>query len=224
MKTGQHYQALIILAGIAGLFACQSAPDTEITQTEQANLAAQMAILKEKQQKYDAVVAEWQSMREGLQRLLIVEEELGLLIGQLDHMSNDMSPSQSTQQSAQTLTSPPVQDSTTDDIKPTQSTYDKFQHESEMPPRYALQLTAVISPARLHSLWRELSNKHPALLADLPANYQKITVKSTDYFRLKAGAFVTEAQATERCNALKSAGVGCIVSDYHAAPLQQLKP
>ena len=217
MKTGHTFYALILATSIT-LTACQSVPDTTATANDQAEVAAELAILKQKQQKYDAVVEEWQSMREGLQRLLVVEEELGLLIGQLEQMSQPQPSATSQQQNnvsqatEQTAMAAPTQPASPS----------KFQNESDMPAKYALQLTAVTSPTRLSSLWQDLSRKHPTLLADLPANYQKIKVKSTDYFRLKAGAFVTEQEATERCIALKTAGVGCIVSDYNNAPLKDI--
>lgn len=231
MKIRPNYLSLLPLVGILALAACQSSPSLEAkgTDAEQEQLKAELAILKQKQQKYDAVVDEWQNMREGLQRLLVVEEELGLLIEQLDKMAmsehnqtakpnNDQAQASAAEGAEQRAPqNGPVASSTT-----SLPDAEKFRLESDLTPQYALQLTAVTSPTRLSSLWQDLSRKHPALLADLPANYQKITVKSTDYFRLKAGAFVTEQEATERCIALKTAGVGCIVSDYNNAPLKDI--
>ncbi|MBT1065220.1 SPOR domain-containing protein [Bowmanella sp. Y26] len=222
MKSRQRVTALSILIGTLGLCACQSATPPNSQGNEQANMAAELAILKEKQKKYDAVVEEWQSMREGLQRLVVVEEELGLLIGQLDQMSSQSPTPHQEPQTEQVSTIAPIASNQNLAETTATSTQSKFQNENEMQPKFALQLTAVTSPARLNGLWRELSTKYPQLLADLPANYQKIKVKSTDYFRLKAGAFVTEQHATEHCNSLKAVGIGCMVSDYNNAPLTDL--
>lgn len=231
MKIRPNNLSLLPLVGIFTLMACQSAPSPhpDDTNAEQEQLKAELAILKQKQQKYDAVVDEWQNMREGLQRLLVVEEELGLLIEQLDKMamSEDnqaakprSEPAQAAAQKASEQQTPQSESVESSSAIPDA---EKFRLESDLTPQYALQLTAVTSPSRLKTLWQDLRNKHPVLLAELPANYEHVKIKNTDYYRLKVGAFTTEQAATKHCTALKAQGLSCIVNQYHAAPLTGLE-
>ncbi|WP_102795097.1 SPOR domain-containing protein [Bowmanella denitrificans] len=236
MKIRPNNLSLLPLVGIFTLMACQSAPSPhpDDANAEQEQLKAELAILKQKQQKYDAVVDEWQDMREGLQRLLVVEEELGLLIEQLDRMtmSEDnqaakprsepvqVAAQKTSDQQALEQRAPQSESAESSSAIPTA---EKFRLESDLTPQYALQLTAVTSPSRLKTLWQDLRNKHPMLLAEMPANYEHVKVKNTDYYRLKVGAFTTEQAATKHCTALKAQGLSCIVNQYHAAPLTGLE-
>jgi hypothetical protein len=89
-----HAFSLVFLTlALLSVTACQSSP-----QKHQAKLgdstAEDAAALAAKQKEYDQLLAEWKTLKPGLQRLLSIEGELNLLIGQLDELSASLSASQ----------------------------------------------------------------------------------------------------------------------------------
>lgn len=76
------------LAAMIGLTACQSAPQTA---TNSATATpAELQSISAKQQEYDKLLQEWKTLKPGLTRLVVIEAELNLLIGQLEQLSSSL--------------------------------------------------------------------------------------------------------------------------------------
>lgn len=91
MKTSiqRAVQLIIIFPLIILLTACQSNP----AQTNTAN-ATNSQTSSEKQQEYDQLLQDWKTLKPGITRLVAIEEELNLLLGQLSQLSSALNDSQ----------------------------------------------------------------------------------------------------------------------------------
>ncbi len=224
--------SLVTLIGmLMSLAACQSTPK-QGTSTKDAATLAQIA---DKQQQQDQLLKEWQNLKPGLERLLVIEEELNLLLGQLAQLTANLDNPQAAPSVAQASRAPvptqmiPVVSSTppVTDTPPAQVVAPVTPVAVSQPAiapanlpasarsgGFALQVASITELHRLPEIWQQLQNKHPRLMATMEPNYQKTQVRNTDYYRLKIGQFASRQEANSKCSALQSAGVNCLVVDY----------
>jgi cell division protein FtsN len=240
-KLSNHALAPIaFLAALLCLVGCQSNP-----QAKSAASNGDAQTLAAKQQEYDQLLEEWKTLKPGLSRLLAIEGELNLLLGQLEQLSSSLEESQSPTAIAHSATPsvapapaavplPADAELVTAPIavhtlrEPVADTYTDEQKEiaeettTASDAQFALQVASITDMRRLPQIWQEMMDKNSMLLANLEPNFQKTNVRNTDYYRLKLGGFSTQQEASRKCNELKSAGISCIVADYTSSNFAQL--
>jgi cell division protein FtsN len=204
-----------------------------------------------KQQDYEQLLQEWQTLKPGLSRLLAIEGELNLLLGQLETLSASLAQSQNNANIASAPAKPsmPVVNTTpvaapvvrymppvvTEKVADTiAETVAEKNSELAIEPavssaniaradaNFALQVASITEPHRLPQMWQKMIDKNPQLLANMEPNFQKTQVKNTDYYRLKVGSFNTQQEANHKCSNLKAAGFPCLVVDYTGSNFAQL--
>jgi len=234
LATVAFLSALLCLAG------CQSSP-----QPKNATANADPQSIAAKQKEYDQLLEEWKTLKPGLSRLLAIEGELNLLLGQLEQLSSSLEENQSPTAiaySASPIVAPapaavplpadaelvtaPIALNTLNE--PVADTYTEEQEVTEEETvtasnaNFALQVASITDMRRLPQIWQEMMDKNSEVLANLEPNFQKTNVRNTDYYRLKLGAFSTQQEAARKCSELKMAGVSCIVSEYTSSNFAQL--
>lgn len=227
IKPLSYTVAAILLSVV--LAGCQSAPEKKvgvdlINGKHISEIAADLAVLMEKQQQHDQLLKEWQQLKPAVSRLVVVEEELSLLINQLDQFA-------ATSQSANREINQPAANSTvvekpvtpTIEIQPDVPVAKVTAPLGQSDKRFAMQLTSLSDPIRLPVVWAQLEKAHPAVFRGLEPNFEKITVSNADYYRLKVGAFSNKQQAVERCTQVKALGINCLVTNYVASDFNALK-
>lgn len=80
------FAVVALFAAFSCLTACQSNPAKTASANTTTNTATQES-LAAKQQEYDQLLQEWKNLKPGLERLLAIESELNLLLGQLAQLS-----------------------------------------------------------------------------------------------------------------------------------------
>lgn len=80
------------------------------------------------------------------------------------------------------------------------------------PTGVRIQLASLPSEELAWKAWKDLNNKYSAQLSDLKADVQPadLGTKGT-FYRVYTGPFDTVAKAQERCTAMKTAGLDCLV-------------
>jgi len=240
-STSHAFVLVTCLSALLCLAGCQSNPQSKSTAT---NGNAQT--LAAKQQEYDQLLEEWKTLKPGLSRLLAIEGELNLLLGQLEQLSSSLEESQNPTaiaQSASPIVTPapaaaavplpadaelvtaPI--AINELSEPVADTYidaqeDVAQETTASDAQFALQVASITDMRRLPQIWQEMMDKNSMLLANLEPNFQKTQVNNTDYYRLKLGGFSTRQEASRKCTELKTAGVSCIVADYTSSNFAQL--
>lgn len=236
LATAALLSALLCLAG------CQSSP-----QPKNASANADLQTVAAKQKEYDQLLEEWKTLKPGLSRLLAIEGELNLLLGQLEQLSTSLEESQGPTAIASGYSQPvmPVLEPQAVPLPadaelvtapiavntPSEPVADTYTHQQEVAEEeaatvsdanFALQVASITDMRRLPQIWQEMMDKNSVLLANLEPNFQKTNVRNTDYYRLKLGGFSTQQEASRKCSELKMAGVSCIVADYTSSNFAQL--
>ena len=229
-----------VLSALMCLVGCQSNPQPKNTKAP-----ADAQTLAAKQQEYDQLLEEWKTLKPGLSRLLAIEGELNLLLGQLEQLSSSLEESQEPTAIAQNpvpivtpaptaaplptnaelVTAPIAMDRLADPVADTYTPVQEDAAEETEPAsdaHFALQVASITDMRKLPTIWQEMMDKNSILLANLEPNFQKTNVRNTDYYRLKLGGFSTQQEAARKCNELKNAGVSCIVTDYTHSNFAQL--
>ena len=212
-----------LMLSTAALAGCQTAPDNKagvdvLEGQHISQIAADLKTVMAKPEQHDQLLKEWQQLKPAISRMLVIEEELNLMINQLDQLAAGSSASSQTQPLAQPATTTRAQ---TPDV----------ERENTLPvavpavteANYALQITSLSDPVRLPVLWQQLQKKHPQQMNGMAANYQKISVNNSDYYRLKLGAFTTKQQAIAKCGELKAIGINCLVTNYNSSDFAELE-
>lgn len=233
-----------ILSVLLCLPGCQSKLQAK-PQAKSAKVHADTQTLTAKQQEYDQLLEEWKTLKPGLSRLLAIEGELNLLLGQLEQLSSSLEASQGPGAIAQKpateaapvptavplpadaeLVTAPIALHQLDE--PLADTYTPAQDEAPEETEtarhanFALQVASITDMRQLPGIWQAMMDKNSLLLANLEPNFQKTNIRNTDYYRLKLGGFSTQQDAAKKCNELKSAGVSCIVTHYTSSNFAQL--
>ena len=205
----------ILIACIAALFisGCSTTKTAESPQPMQvsANLSEEeLAQLKASSQQ-------WQAAKAGVERLLVIEQDLKLLISQLNAVANQDTASTNTpvvptvKASAETL-SPKVAQ------KAQVATNAEKQAVKAL---FALQVAAVTDKDRLSQSLNEIKASASSLFqGEFVANVETINASGVTYYRLKLGAYQEQANAAADCDKLKQRQINCIVSHYTQQPLK----
>jgi cell division protein FtsN len=196
---------------------CQSTASTS-----KAN-NSDLADYASKQQDYEQLLQEWQTLKPGISRLLAVESELNMLLGELEQLSASLNAAQNAPQVATAPAAPePATTAYALANQPEPEPEPEVQSAQRKAGNYALQVASITEQHKLPEVWQQMLNKNPRLLSDLEPNFQKIHVKNTDYYRLKVGSFDTIQEASSTCSSLKAAGMSCLVVDYTGSNFSQL--
>lgn len=243
MKTSlRHSLSLVALLSLfSSLIACSSNPmqSSDAEATDLKSLARKQQEHDKLLKRHDELLQEWSELKPGLTRLLAIEEELNLLLGQLAQLSTSLeestasnessAPTPSVAHSSPTPLAQPIHEVlTTAEIPEVISSEapSELAEQAEVAApadaNFALQVASIPEYYRLPAIWGQLLDKNPQLLANMEPNYQKTNVRNTDYYRLKIGSFATRQDANRKCNDLKAAGMNCLVVDYTSSNFDQI--
>ena len=217
MQHANLYKRYSILnACIAVLFisGCSS-PKTAVESPQPKQASASLS--DEELAQLKASSQQWQAAKAGVERLLVIEQDLKLLISQLNAVANQDTASTNTpvvptaKASAETL-SPKVAQ------KAQVATNAEKQAVKAL---FALQVAAVTDKDRLSQSLNEIKASASSLFqGEFVANVETINVSGVTYYRLKLGAYQEQANAAADCDKLKQRQINCIVSHYTQQPLK----
>lgn len=239
ISLSKHNLVLMTSLALLVLSGCSSTTKpSELAATKQKDTRVsteELAQLKVSSQQ-------WQSAKAGVERLLLIEEDLRLLISQLNAVvkqeanSNEAEktpivsslkkiekPTQMLSSSVVTHAEKPVIKTEVDETNNVKKITPASSDKAEYIPataRYALQVAAVTDKTRLKQSLNEIKNKSPELFqGPFIANIENVDIGGVTFYRLKLGAYETQANAKVGCDKLKKREINCVVSHYTQAPL-----
>lgn len=205
---------LSVAALMSGCSATEQAPKNDTDQTLVSISANELAELKLSSQQ-------WQQAKQGIERLLLIEGDLDLLIKQLnavvkkDHASIVTQPTLNQPEASKPTANKPVVSAPSNSEKP-----DVGVINANITPLFALQVASVSEYDRLKESLADVKRAAPSLfLGKFDVNSESINVKGSTYYRLKIGAYAYKEQATAGCEKLKNKGINCLVSYFTKNPL-----
>ncbi|MCK8128194.1 hypothetical protein CWB77_09855 [Pseudoalteromonas sp. S1610] len=207
----------ILIACIAALFisGCSTTKTAESPQPMQASAN----LSEEELAQLKASSQQWQAAKAGVERLLVIEQDLKLLISQLNAVAKQGSASTNTPEvptakaSAETVAPKVAQKA-----KVAANTADEKQAVKAL---FALQVAAVTDKERLSQSLNQIKASASSLFqGEFVANVETIYVSGMTYYRLKLGAYQNQANAAADCDRLKQRQINCIVSHYTQQPLK----
>lgn len=207
----------ILIACIAALFisGCSTTKTAESPQPMQASAS----LSEEELAQLKASSQQWQAAKAGVERLLVIEQDLKLLISQLNAVAKQGSASTNTPEvptakaSAETVAPKVAQKA-----KVAANTADEKQAVKAL---FALQVAAVTDKERLSQSLNQIKASASSLFqGEFVANVETINVSGMTYYRLKLGAYQNQANAAADCDRLKQRQINCIVSHYTQQPLK----
>ena len=197
------------LVGICALLllsACESTPEKNPLAEQINQLAAQVEM---QQQQLDS----WQTREAGVDRLLLIEQDLSLLITQLAELKAQLEKEKADLIKAQSM--PVEQPKTETSVIPA---------ATPLEPQavgYALQVGSVSNTEQAHMLLRQVQSKAGRVVANMQVNTESVQVNGKSLLRLKLGYFADKSAALTQCEALQAFAVNCFVAPYVASPLMQ---
>ncbi|WP_350606397.1 SPOR domain-containing protein [Pseudoalteromonas sp. MER144-MNA-CIBAN-0113] len=208
----------ILIACIAALFI--SGCSTTKTAESPHPMQASANLSEEELAQLKASSQQWQAAKAGVERLLVIEQDLKLLISQLNAVAKQGSaptntPAVSTAKaSAETVAPTKVAKK----AKVAANTADEKQAVKAL---FALQVAAVTDKERLSQSLNQIKASASSLFqGEYVANVETINVSGMTYYRLKLGAYQNQANAAADCDKLKQRQINCIVSHYTQQPLK----
>ena len=224
----------VCLLTLLCLSACQSTPRQD---AKTASASADTAAIAAKQQEYDQMLQEWKTLKPGLERMLAIEEEMNLLIGQLELLKSvtqapsNPAPAPAPKKTPASVPSQVVAPVETAKIIPTlpapapapAPAPSEVQATSHGAANYSLQVASLTELKLLPKKWKQMQSKYPQLMANLEPNYQTIQVNNTTYYRLKIGAFSSAQEANQKCAELIAAGISCLPVKYTESNFSQIE-
>lgn len=199
--------AMLFALTVVGLVGCKST-ETE-TQNAQTTTADQyVQITKQELQQLQTSSAQWQAIKPDIERLLLIESDLNLLIAQLTAIANE---------------------DQTESSEPAASQQQSPAHKAELAPMasgnlqalFALQIVSVTQQAQLATSWQAIQQKAPSLVTTSAiTNVETAQVKGTTYYRLKLGAYQYQKNAQADCDKLKLQQLNCMVTHYTDNPIK----
>ena len=210
----KRYSILIAYIGAIFISGCSS-PKTAVESPKPKQASASLS--DEELAQLKASSQQWQAAKAGVERLLVIEQDLKLLISQLNAVANQDTASTNTpvvptaKASAETL-SPKVAQ------KAQVATNAEQQAVKAL---FALQVAAVTDKDRLSQSLNQIKASASSLFeGEFVANVETINVSGMTYYRLKLGAYQEQANAAADCDKLKQRQINCIVSHYTQQPLK----
>ena len=207
----------ILIACIAALFisGCSTTKTAESPQPMQASAN----LSEEELAQLKASSQQWQAAKAGVERLLVIEQDLKLLRSQLNAVAKQGTASTNTpvvptaKASSETVAPKVAQKA-----KVAANTADEKQAVKAL---FALQVAAVTDKERLSQSLNQIKASASSLFqGEFVANVETINVSGMTYYRLKLGAYQEQANAAADCDKLKQRQINCIVSHYTQQPLK----
>ncbi|HDY85760.1 MAG TPA: SPOR domain-containing protein [Methylophaga sp.] len=193
----------------------------QITTSNEVSITAQeVKMLRESSQQ-------WQQSKAGIERLLVIEQDLNLLIKQLTAVAKEQKKERSYNAQKNQNENPAY--TTTNNKKPKfnetvptdKSAFETHNPSSEELPLYALQVASVSDRSRLIKSYNELKVGNEEMFnGEVAANFETVKINDVTYYRLKLGAFANQNNAKSACNKLKQKSISCIVSHYTQQPIK----
>lgn len=212
----KRYSILIACIGALFISGCSS-PKTTVESPQPKQASASLS--DEELAQLKASSQQWQAAKAGVERLLVIEQDLKLLISQLNAVAKQGSASTNTPEvptakaSAETVAPKVAQKA-----KVAANTADEKQAVKAL---FALQVAAVTDKERLSQSLNQIKASASSLFqGEFVANVETINVSGMTYYRLKLGAYQNQANAAADCDKLKQRQINCIVSHYTQQPLK----
>lgn len=212
----KRYSILIACIGALFISGCSS-PKTTVESPQPKQASASLS--DEELAQLKASSQQWQAAKAGVERLLVIEQDLKLLISQLNAVANQDTASTNTpvvptaKASAETVAPKVAQKA-----KVAANTADEKQAVKAL---FSLQVAAVTDKERLSQSLNQIKASASSLFqGEFVANVETINVSGMTYYRLKLGAYQNQANAAADCDRLKQRQINCIVSHYTQQPLK----
>lgn len=203
-------QSAVLIVSLSILFGCSSTMDSaqkSTRNTAETNHQSYVQITQQELQQLQTSSAQWQAIKPDLERLLLIESDLKLLITQLTAIANEEA-SQSSPKPQQVSSAKPAD---TTSVQPSDTKNALF----------ALQIIAVTQQSQLAPSWQAIQQKAPSLLSDkFITNVETAQVKGMTYYRLKIGAYQYQKNAQADCDKLKLQQLNCMVTHYTDNPIK----
>jgi hypothetical protein len=198
---------LIMLSG------CSSTAEPQKKVAPQLNNQAGVVITSDELAELKASAKQWQQAKAGVERLLVIEQDLKLLIKQLTSVAQEQQSAAAAQKSegkiAKNSSLNPEPITPPAPIQPTKAQPIKVQ------PLFALQVASVTDQTRLPQSFAKIKATAPTIFSGkVAANVESVNVNGTTFYRLKLGAYIKQENAAKDCNKLMQYQVMCIVSHY----------
>jgi len=213
----KRYSILIACIGALFISGCSS-PKTTVESPQPKQASASLS--DEELAQLKASSQQWQAAKAGVERLLVIEQDLKLLISQLNAVANQGSASKNTpvvptaKASAETVAPKEAQ-------KAQVATNAAADEKQAVKAMFALQVAAVTDKDRLSQSLNQIKASASSLFqGEFVANVETINVSGVTYYRLKLGAYQEQANAAADCDKLKQRQINCIVSHYTQQPLK----
>lgn len=203
----KHYS--ILIACIVAFFISGCSSPKKAVESPQPKQAS-ASLSDEELAQLKASSQQWQAAKAGVERLLVIEQDLKLLISQLNAVAKQGSaptnpPSVSTAEPPAEMAAPKV----------------AANEKQAVQALFALQVAAVTDKERLSQSLNEIKTSASSLFqGEFVANVETINVSEVTYYRLKLGAYQNQANAAADCDKLKQRQINCIVSHYTHQPLK----
>ena len=209
------YLMIIVLINILFISGCSTRQAEEVPKQTPNNVS----ISSDELAQLKASSAQWQAAKPGVERLLVIEQDLKLLISQLNAVAKQSANSDSTSQPQTAskpteMTAPVVEKSKVNSVA-------AVNEQQTVQPLFALQVAAVTEEARLTQSLNEIKASAAELFSGkFVANVESVDVNGVNYYRLKLGAYQYQKNAQVDCDKLKQQQISCIVSYYTDHPVK----
>lgn len=180
-----------------------------------------------------ANIEEWNKIKPDIERLISIEGELRELITQLNTMvETQSSPAVNntilsekvsfSENKKSAFISKPLVPMEVSVVPPQVSSSIEVSNpnnsKSVISNKFAVQLYSLSDKNALIATWNELLNKNPRELTNLIPVYQEVVVGGKTFYRVKAGAFDSQSEASQLCAKLKATNTSCFTSTYSGTP------
>lgn len=178
-------------------------------------------------------LSQWKEMKPSLERLVLIEDELKIIIQEMNRMAVEQKKIIAEQKDKpkptalpQTAKAEPAVVPQTAKVEPMDTPNEKSSTEQkaskpvvtankETPSysKYALQIFTVENGFLLKRAWKLWSKKYGNIIGKYKPIYQEVKDGNTTYFRVKIKNFITKKDARETCLRLKKEGGDCFITN-----------
>ncbi|MBQ4831896.1 SPOR domain-containing protein [Pseudoalteromonas sp. MMG010] len=222
---------LILLGlGVSLLQGCNTTDTGSDVSAKNLDKSDTVTVTAQELAELKSAAQQWNESKEGIARLLIIEQDLKLLITQLSALEqeNKQTPSASSSAaiekpiSAHTIDTgtKALDNKTIKNVPVMAAAQEKSTSSHVESARYALQVLSVTQKGQLSNSLQTMKNTAPALFdQSFETNVETAKVNNITYYRLKLGAYQSKENAQAACKQLKAAKINCLVSTYVKQPL-----
>lgn len=178
-------------------------------------------------------LSEWKKMKPSLERLVLIEDELKIIIQEMNRMAVEQKkiiaeqkdkpkptvlPQTVKAESAALPQPAKIESMTTPNEKSSveqKASKPVVAANKEAPSysKYALQIFTVENGFVLKRAWKLWSKKYGDIIGKYKPIYQEVKGGNTTYFRVKIKNFITKKDARETCLRLKKEGGDCFITN-----------